>query len=289
MLQASHLVGEAMYQVRFPVDTTLSPETIRTIQASLGTDDAWQVEVEPSGFSLKTRGYREIGEIAERLHRLSESTLAHLAQTATNNVLLTYSNALPVEPPKIKHLLAERVIAFLSDMEDEFTQELHGTWSRGHYSLNFGVHPLGAEHFRPKAPHKIYLSSAYVTAENVATDNLGDVLRDLDRECLRLLSCPIAPGALETLDLASYLQVKGGTNALEGIAQERAALLARKYGHQEFSASDESRLEALTERVRSLLPRVAAMDWQTLEDISSRLDEAEKHTRQIQEKYGLAG
>jgi len=288
MPQASHLVGEAVYQVRFPVAAALSPETIRTIQASFGPDDAWQVEVEPSGFSLKTRGYREIGEIAERLHRLSESTLAHLAQTANNNVLLTYSNALPVEPPKIKHLLAERVIAFLSDMEDEFTQELHGTWSRGHYSLNFGVHPLGVEHFRPKAPHKIYLSSAYVTAENVATDNLDNVLRDLDREGLRLLSCPIAPGALETLDLASYLQ-EGGTNALAGIAQERADLLARKYGHQEFSAADEDRLEALTQRVRSLLPRVAAMDWRTLEDISSRLDEAEKNTRQIQEKYGLAG
>jgi len=78
----------------------------------------------------------------------------------------------------------------------------------------------------------------------------------------------------------------------EGLAEEaardRAGLLARKYGGEVFSVQDELRLEALTERVRTLLPLVSAKNRQTLADISTRLDGVEENTRQIRRKHGLA-
>lgn len=73
------------------------------------------------------------------------------------------------------------------------------------------------------------------------------------------------------------------------VNEERLELLTRKYGNKSFSAEDEARLEALTEKVRRLIPRVTEKDWQALEEVTSRLDAIEERTRSIRKKYGLSG
>lgn len=292
---ASHLVGEAVYDVRFPMAHPLSPELVQRIESLLNPAGGWSCEVRPSGFTLKTREYQGLGDLPARLHRISSSCGA-FEEDGGERIVLKYSSAVPVEPRVVKKLFAERVTELIPDSEEGFTQELSGTWGRGRYSLNYGVHAL--KRFSPTG-EKVYHSSAYVTAEHVATESLGDVFQDLDREGLRLLSWPIARGSIKALPNARNYSdwmdseirhwAARWVSTADDPAKERAELIARKYSGEPFSSADEYRLNALTEKVRALLPQVATKDWQVLAEVSSRLDQIEERTQQSRKKYGLAG
>jgi hypothetical protein len=313
--QARYLVGEAVYDVRFPQVLTLSSELVKRVESTLSSDSPWQFTVRPSGLLLKTRDYQGLGDLPEKLHQLSGLSFSA--------IFLKYSNAVTIEPRNLKKLFADRVAELNPHADENFAQEISGTWDRGRYMLSLRIeaparftaaHAIGhwQLHRKEVRQKRIYRSAAYVTAENVAPDRLSDALRDVDREGLRLLSWPIAPQMINALQ--PYCTTKPeeepetdpfaelsmpesvlpftpsfASKAAAKTARERAELIARRLEGEDFSAIDEARLEALTQRVRSLLPQVTNEEWQVLEDISSRLGEAEAYTERIRKKYGLAG
>ena len=67
----------------------------------------------------------------------------------------------------------------------------------------------------------------------------------------------------------------------------RIKLLARKYEQGELSKEDYARLEILTEKVRKLIPRVTADDYEALKDISHSLEKIQEQRKNRQKKLGL--
>jgi Arc/MetJ-type ribon-helix-helix transcriptional regulator len=120
---------------------------------------------------------------------------------------------------------------------------------------------------------------------------------DLSPDLLEAMDAVVQEGAAESrndfLERAIRKQLADSSRAaLDATAaanRQRTELLARKYGSEEFSAEDELRLGALTERVRQLVPQVTQSDWQSVEGVHARLGEIEDRTRRVRARYGLSG
>ena len=254
---------------------------------------SWNIHLEPEVFSLHTSG-SSLEELAGTLRHLLDQILADYADLSFERVALEYFGAASIEDQPIEDLFNESVASLISTNWDEaFTQALSGSWHRGHYTLHYGLTPFEEKTF--------YLSDAWVSALNVQALELDNVLWDLDEEGLRLLSWPITPQALDSLEASAFdvehFAPKGETShfflpevsAIDQVNQERIRLLAKKFGRKGFSVEDEARLEALTNSVRLLLPQATQGEWQFLEDVNRRLDEVQERTERIRQKYGLGG
>lgn len=68
---------------------------------------------------------------------------------------------------------------------------------------------------------------------------------------------------------------------------DRLKLLARKYALRSLSPEDAARLEIVTERVRYLIPRVTASDFEALERIHRELEEIGTETKQTRKDLEL--
>lgn len=70
---------------------------------------------------------------------------------------------------------------------------------------------------------------------------------------------------------------------------ERVALLARKYVAKEnFNDEESARLAIVTERVRKLLPAVAAKEYEVLEHILKLVKQARETDKGLRERVGIA-
>ncbi len=295
-----HLVRQAVYEILFPVARIFPAASVEKLAADMAADlhrlgsppstyllqsldGAWDLELRPSGLSFRIYDYQVQDGFGQFPH-----LIGFLAPEDHERVALRYSSAAPVDRAKIGNLLAERVMELLSDPSKGFTQEVIGTWDLGHYRLRYGIQPLQDATF--------YLSHAFISAENVADRDLGNVLCELEEEGMRLLSWPITSWDLLELDpeisrfAADPMDLSFPESSLfEEMNRERIELLARKHTTENLSSQEERRLEALTERVRRLVPQVTEQDWQPVEDISARLGDIEDRTRRIRAKYSLNG
>ena len=67
--------------------------------------------------------------------------------------------------------------------------------------------------------------------------------------------------------------------------EERLKLLSRKYEKKELNIEELTRLEILREKVRNLLPRITADDFNKLEIIGNEIREFQEESKKIREKY----
>jgi hypothetical protein len=70
-------------------------------------------------------------------------------------------------------------------------------------------------------------------------------------------------------------------------ASERVTLLARKYVSGTLSPEADARLAIATERVRRLLPRVTADDFEALESILEDLDSINRRNAERRKRLGI--
>jgi hypothetical protein len=293
-------VGRAVYELLFPVARIFQPEEIEKIATALAaeprrldstpptyllgpSDGGWDLEIRRSGLLFRLYDY-QAQDGTRQFEQLVELGPTFLDQDAFEKVALWYSNTVPVESGKVKDLLAERVVELLSDPGETFTQEVRGTWNLGHYRLQYGIQPLHGE--------TLYLSEASVSAEHVAPGDLGDVLCDLEEEGLRLLAWPITSRARRELEFGKDLPAPPSLPKglpFEDANRERIQLLVRKFGSEDLSFEDESRLAALTERVRYLVPLVAREERRSVEAVATRLENIEDRTRRVRARHGLSG
>lgn len=245
-------------------------------------DGLWVSQIGPHGAVLRTETSSELEHLFARAQRLGEALRDASGAGLFQVVQLHYLNALPMKRIDREDLFTDWVKSGPWSVKEDFAQTLAGTFQGGQYVLHYGIHRWEEE--------PLYFSDARVLAQEVHARDLGDVLEDLDEEGLRLLSWPIAKQAFEWLEgweknpqrirsvreqLSLMIDEASAPRADETNA-ERIALISKKYREGEFSAEDQERLEALTEEVRRLLPRVTEKDWKFLEEVSSRLDETER-------------
>jgi len=67
----------------------------------------------------------------------------------------------------------------------------------------------------------------------------------------------------------------------------RLALLARKYASKEFPDEDRARLEIVTTRLRKMIPRVKAADFEALEKVAQETKAAQEKRLAVMRKLGL--
>ena len=294
-LSASHarrLVGGARCELQFLRSAAL-PWELEDIARSLGeqsADGLWEIRFDRDASRVSLRAVESPGleSLEESLRRIVDSLSLDVAA-----LMLEFCSATPIGSNSVEELLTESVHALTPNL-DFFTQALSGTWDRGHYLLRFGVRPVDHESF--------FLSDCRVSALDIASQQVGEAFSAVFEECLLLLSLPIAPEALASSkfdfehsmrDMKEAFDALSSQSALEDLDasrmnSERVELLARKHGSEAFTVDDEERLEALTQNVRRLMPRVTDQDWEPLEDVGSRLDEIEERTDGIRKKYRLA-
>lgn len=288
LILSPETLGELAHGLKAESSPTHAPGSEDSFELA-ASDGSWTLSLEPNGLSLQTSrsSLEEVTRLLDRVLEWLDDDLLEFERIA-----VAYSSTIPMQRRRIEDFLTESVIELLQDDEQAFTQALSGTWNRGHYTLQYGVHPT--------TEVTLYQSDAHVVAPNVSAEDLAAALCDLDQEGLRLLSWPITEQALESLHAdktfslpspalhPTAIQPALWESALTEASRERAALLARRHG-RDFSFQNEARLAELTENVRLLLPRVTQRDWRLVEDINGHLDEAQERTQKIQRKYGLGG
>ncbi|MFO8074263.1 MAG: hypothetical protein R6V85_20570 [Polyangia bacterium] len=77
------------------------------------------------------------------------------------------------------------------------------------------------------------------------------------------------------------------TDKVTQTRDKRLVLLARKYASQEFSAEETARLEIVTARLRKMVPRVEAADFELLEQIADDADAAKDRQAAVRRKLDL--
>jgi uncharacterized protein (TIGR04255 family) len=316
------LAGEAICDLRFLPGSRQSPEFFRevaqvlhaempreiengpegTIHTFTSVDGLWTLAIEPSRATLKTQALRGPEEFLGRVFQVTDLIHNFLKTVLYETVRLRYLKAVPVGDVEIPHLFSDWA-SFLNEnaweRQSEFAQTISRVEHGIQYLLRYGIRPVGQEPF--------YLSDASVSESAVEAERLQEVLSNLESEGLRLLSLPIAKQALTSLQEIEHSKPQQRSGSfhvselindllrsspeLEAIAfsanAERLRLITRKHEGGSYTLDDQRRLEELTEKVRALIPRVTAADWELARELQSRIDRTEDHTDQIRRKYSL--
>jgi len=69
---------------------------------------------------------------------------------------------------------------------------------------------------------------------------------------------------------------------------KRLKLLARKYARKALTREEEARLEIVSERVRQLMPRVTAQDFERLEALAKEVSRLRELDEEVRRKIGLS-
>jgi uncharacterized protein (DUF433 family) len=86
-------------------------------------------------------------------------------------------------------------------------------------------------------------------------------------------------------EVDTYLQHRK-EETLQAVAQERSELLARKYRGRNLSVKEQDRLDALTARLKQLLPPVSA-DLESLLKMTEEVQQIREHARARRRHLGL--
>jgi hypothetical protein len=271
-------IASALFRLLLPEESALGPEDLRSLERGAAKEisrnaDAWSLTVRPSELVWSTHAY-SLAALQEQAHSVAERLEPLLGAAAFAQALLRFLVSLSVEESKI-----ERLLPFLGNAPwreiDQSQWTLNGSFPRGRYAVQSLVQPASGS----------YISSIEVVADSVAPQDLTSVVADLDQQGLRFIPNdleiqPAVAGSLSPLQAIPFL--------MEGQATaDRAELLLRKHSGQPFSDDDEKRLEALSTRVRQLLPRVTRKDWDKLARIGARTDETEAIVDEVRRKYRL--
>lgn len=314
------LVGGAVCELHFTAAGTPSSELLREVTHILeasappwrersrkdavvhqisSADGIWKFSLYPSHARLKSGSLREPGDFLERVHRLTD-VMSRLLDTSLYQVVrLQYLNALPIGGVSAHQLFTRWAFALnetILERGEEFAQSISGIFRGGQYRLRYGVRPIRQEPF--------YLSDAIVSVNDVKPHELGEALLELGAQGVRLLGLPITDEALRSVE---HFAPRGVSLCVDDWLEElwqaspeaeatlllnnaaRVDLLARQYGNEDLSQEDLERLDALTEKVQSLMPRIAERDWQRVQETTVRLNAAEEDVDRIRRKYGLNG
>ena len=74
---------------------------------------------------------------------------------------------------------------------------------------------------------------------------------------------------------------------VETVADERAELLARKYGGEELSQDEQERLASLTARLEKLLPPVSIQELETLFEMAEAAEHILQWARESRQSLGM--
>jgi len=232
-------------------------------------DGNWAVWLTPCAIGLETRHFQEFGEFHERLGAVTRFLDPGLLY---KRVGLRCIYQVPVEPrpllPDQRHL--SQVVQWRS----------HGGQSC--FDLD-------------------------VSAENVPPAQLGESLEEIFRA-----SRPLAPGqflshavdfwggepeaavaSLRTTPpttVAAFpelLPFEPEPSEVETVADERAELLARKYGGEELSRDEQERLASLTVRLEKLLPPVSIQELENLLEMAEEAEHIRQWARESRQGLGL--
>jgi hypothetical protein len=75
---------------------------------------------------------------------------------------------------------------------------------------------------------------------------------------------------------------------VDAVAGERAELLTRRYGGQALSSREQDKLEALTARLKELLPPVSMRDLETLFELAQEAERVRERARERRQRLDLA-
>ena len=254
----------------------LDPEALQALAAWAAKEyprdtGAGSLTVGPSEIVWSTEDY-SLAALQEHAHSIAERLEPLLGAEIFVQALLRFLVSLSLEESKAARLLPFPGAGSWHDVsESQWT--VNGSFPRGRYAVHSVLHPADGS----------YVSSIEVVAESVAPQDLNEVVADLDQQGIRFI--PEDPLLRSTANLAPLQAVPFLME--EELTTSRAELLARKHGGQAFSDEDELRLDALSRRVRQLLPRVSHKDWERLTEIDARVHETELLVDQVRRKHRL--
>lgn len=94
------------------------------------------------------------------------------------------------------------------------------------------------------------------------------------------------PETLKSEDVLAEPVAEPSPAETEGITEneKRVALLARKYVQSRLSPEEQARLAIVTERIRTLLPRISIEELQNIEKLASRTKELDDYDMEVRKK-----
>lgn len=94
------------------------------------------------------------------------------------------------------------------------------------------------------------------------------------------------PKILRSEDVPAEAVTEPSPAETEGITEneKRVALLARKYVHSRLSPEEQARLAIVTERIRTLLPRISVDELENIEKLASRTKELDDYDMEVRKK-----
>ena len=163
-------------------------------------DKAWTVAFNPSSISLETEAYVDFDPFAGRLRRMIESAADLIDSDFFTRVGLRYINAIPTGSKRaelgewINPDLVTPLLSGAYGVVMQYSNEVRGTCVGGMYTFRHG--------FQPPDPGTTleYVLDFDFYQESVAADEVRDLVKSFNEQCVSFFHWAVGPKTLQTLN-----------------------------------------------------------------------------------------
>lgn len=163
-------------------------------------DRHWNIGVTPSSVSLDTEHYHDFDAFATRLRRLIEASQELIDTDFFTRVGLRYVNSIPsgARRDDLGEWINRELVAALLEgalgKVSQYWSEIQGSCAGGRYSMRHGFRPSD------KGGPAEYVLDFDFYAESVPVDDVRDLIKSFNLQCVDLFHWSVGPKTIAALD-----------------------------------------------------------------------------------------